>query len=85
MPLHVLVDGTDLRDGVDEVPYDIHDRAARHDAGAAPADWSRPTGRRWPTASGDGVVAVHISAALSSTFSSAVQAARGVRLRRCAW
>ena len=26
VPLHVLVDGVDLRDGVDEIPYDIHDR-----------------------------------------------------------
>ncbi|HEX9834230.1 MAG TPA: DegV family protein, partial [Mycobacterium sp.] len=23
VPLHVLVDGVDLRDGVDDVPYDV--------------------------------------------------------------
>jgi DegV family protein with EDD domain len=55
VPLHVLVDGADLRDSIDDVPSDVH---AQADSG------------------GDGVVAVHLSAALSSTYSSAVAAAR---------
>ena len=38
VPLHVLVDGTDLRDGVDDVPYDIHDQARVTTAGATPAE-----------------------------------------------
>ena len=46
VPLHVLVDGTDLRDGVDDVPYDIHDRAR-----VTTSSW--PLGRMprpWPLA-----------------------------------
>jgi DegV family protein with EDD domain len=51
VPLHVLVDGDDLRDGVDDVPHDIHDRPRATTSGASPA-------------------------ALSRTFSTAVQAGR---------
>lgn len=76
VPLHVLVDGTDLRDGIDEVPYDIHDRARVTTAGATPAELIETYGQALSDSGGDGVVAVHLSAALSSTYSSAVQAAR---------
>jgi DegV family protein with EDD domain len=76
VPLHVLVDGTDLRDGVDEVPYDIHKRPHVTTAGATPAELADTYRQALHDSNGDGVVAVHISAALSSTFSSAVQAAR---------
>ena len=37
VPLHVLLDGMDLRDGVDDMPHDIHDRHATT-AGATPAE-----------------------------------------------
>ena len=37
MPLHILVDGNDLRDGVDDVPADVHQRHATT-AGATPAE-----------------------------------------------
>ncbi|MDT5015887.1 MAG: fatty acid kinase fatty acid binding subunit [Mycobacterium sp.] len=76
VPLHVLVDGADLRDGVDDVPYDIHDRARVTTSGAAPAALTETYRHALADSNGDGVVAVHISAALSSTFSSAVQSAR---------
>jgi DegV family protein with EDD domain len=76
VPLHVLVDGTDLRDGVDPVPYDIHDRAHVTTAGAAPADLTEAYRKALADSGGDGVVAVHLSAALSSTFSTAAAAAR---------
>ena len=76
VPLHVLVDGADLRDGVDQVPYDVHDRAHVTTAGAAPADLAEAYREALADSGGDGVVAVHLSAALSSTFSSAVAAAR---------
>jgi len=75
-PLHVLVDGVDLRDGVDEVPYDIHERATATTAGATPAELAALYRQALHDSGGDGVVAVHISAALSGTFGSAVQAAR---------
>jgi DegV family protein with EDD domain len=76
VPLHVLVDGTDLRDGVDQVPYDIHERGHVTTAGATPAELADTYRQALHDSGGDGVVAVHISAALSSTCSSAVQAAR---------
>lgn len=76
VPLHVLVDGADLRDGVDDVPYDIHDRVRATTSGAAPVALTETYRQALSDSHGDGVVAVHISAALSSTFSSAVQAAR---------
>jgi DegV family protein with EDD domain len=76
VPLHVLVDGTDLRDGVDDLPYDIHDRPRVTTAGATPAELDETYRQALSDSDGDGVVAVHLSAALSSTYSSAVQAAR---------
>ena len=76
VPLHVLVDGTDLRDGVDDVPFDIHDRARVTTAGATPAELAETYQHALSDSDGDGVVAVHLSAALSSTYSSAVQTAR---------
>jgi DegV family protein with EDD domain len=76
VPLHVLVDGADLRDGVDDVPYDVHDRPRATTSGAAPAALIETYQQALTDSGGDGVVAVHISAALSSTFSTAVQAAR---------
>jgi len=76
VPLHVLVDGVDLRDGVDDVPYDIHDRPRVTTAGATPAELAEIYQQALTDSDGDGVVAVHLSAALSSTYSSAVQTAR---------
>ncbi|MDX1891331.1 DegV family protein [Mycolicibacterium sp. 050158] len=76
VPLHVLVDGTNLRDGVDPVPHDVHDRAHVTTAGATPADLVELYRRALADSGGDGVVAVHLSAALSSTFGSAVAASR---------
>lgn len=76
VPLHVLVDLIDLRDGVDDVPYDVHDVPRASTAGATPADLADTYRQALHDSGGDGVVAVHISAALSSSYSSAVQAAR---------
>ena len=76
VPLHVLVDGVDLRDGVDDVPYDIHDRPRVTTAGATPAELAKTYQEALRDSDGDGVVAVHLSAALSNTYSSAAQTAR---------
>lgn len=76
VPLHVLVDDLDLRDGVDEIPNDVFDRSQVTTAGAAPADLAQAYREALAASDGDGVVAVHLSAALSSTFSSAAAAAR---------
>ena len=70
VPLHILLDGADLRDGVDEIPPDIHTRRATS-AAATPAELAdayqaalADSGRSGGPV---GVVAVHISSALSST------------------
>jgi len=76
VPLHILLDGVDLRDGVDDVPYDIHDRPRVTTAGATPAELAETYQQALTDSDGDGVVAVHLSAALSSTYSSAVLTAR---------
>ncbi|MGB3355927.1 MAG: DegV family protein [Mycobacterium sp.] len=76
VPLHVLVDGMDLRDGIDEIPYDIHDRPKVTTAGATPAELVDTYRQALIDSGGDGVVAVHLSAALSSTYGAAVTAAR---------
>ena len=76
VPLHILVDGKDFRDGVDDVPADIHRPATPPPRARRPPNWPTPTGEALTQSGGDGVVAVHISAALSSTYSSAVSAAR---------
>ena len=75
MPLHILVDGDDLRDGVDDIPADIHDRHATT-AGATPAELCAAYQQALTDSGGDGVVAVHISAALSGTYGAAEQAAQ---------
>ena len=69
VPLHVLVDGRDLRDGVDRVPADLYQRTGVTTAGASPAELV--AAYRAALADADGVVAVHLSAALSSTVGSA--------------
>jgi DegV family protein with EDD domain len=74
--LHVMVDGEDLRDGTDPVPYDVHTRGHVTTAGAVPADLAEAYRKALADSGGDGVVAVHLSAPLSSTFSSAVAASR---------
>ncbi|OSC41685.1 DegV family protein [Mycobacterium decipiens] len=70
VPLHILLDGLDLCDGVDEIPEDIHRRHATT-AGATPAELCAAYRRALADSCGDGVVGVHISSALSGTFRAA--------------
>jgi DegV family protein with EDD domain len=76
VPLHILCDGADFRDSVDDIPTDIHSRPKTTTAGATPAELGAAYRQALEDSGGDGVVAVHISAALSSTLTSAEQAAR---------
>jgi DegV family protein with EDD domain len=76
VPLHVLHDGVDLRDSVDPIPVDIQDRPHVSTAGAAPGELTDIYRQALADSGGDGVVAVHLSAALSSTFSAATAAAQ---------
>lgn len=70
VPLHILLDGADLRDGVDEIPDDIHKRHATT-AAATPAELCDAYRRALADSEGDGVVAVHISSRLSGTHRAA--------------
>lgn len=74
VPLHILLDGSDLRDGVDEVPEDIYKRHATT-AAATPAELGAAYQRALADSGGDGVVAVHISSELSGTCRTARMAA----------
>lgn len=75
VPLHVLVDGRDLRDGVDEFPVDLYQRTGVSTAGASPEQLAAAYRQALADSGGDGVVAVHISGALSSTVGAAEHAA----------
>lgn len=74
VPLHVLLDGDDLRDGSDEMPSDLYQRNAST-AGASPAELTAAYRDALERSGGAGVVAVHLSAELSSTAGSAEHAA----------
>jgi len=75
VPLHILVDGDDLRDGVDETPADLYQRQVTT-AGASPTELAAVYRTALSDSGGGGVVAVHISTELSSTLGAAEHAAR---------
>jgi DegV family protein with EDD domain len=74
VPLHILLDGQDLRDGVDDIPADIHRQHATT-AAATPAELANAYQQALADSGGDGVVAVHISSALSGTCGAAERTA----------
>lgn len=78
VPLHILDDGSDWRDGVDPIPAAVYDRVRVTTSGASPADLADTYRQALAESGGDGVVAVHISAALSSTYSTAAAVAREI-------
>lgn len=83
VPLHILLDGADLRDGIDDVPADIYARDGVSTAGTNPEELTGAYRDALADSGGAGVVAVHISSALSGTFGAAEQAAAqfsGVRV-----
>ena len=71
VPLHILLDDADLRDGVDQIPNDIHERGQATTAAVTPTELSDAYRQALADSGGDGVVAVHISAALSGTVGAA--------------
>ncbi|WP_183518558.1 DegV family protein [Mycolicibacterium sp. BK634] len=76
VPLHILVESRDLRDGVDPVPADLYQRGHVTTAGATPSELAEAYRNALRDSGGDGVVAVHISGELSSTLGAAEYAAR---------
>ncbi|MFD4292599.1 DegV family protein [Rhodococcus sp. NPDC058505] len=83
VPLHVLVDGQDLREGVDPMPDDLFVGAGVTTSGASPGELTEAYGRALADSGGDGVVALHISRQLSGTWEAGRQAAQqlGERVR----
>ncbi|MGA8327925.1 MAG: DegV family protein [Mycobacterium sp.] len=71
VPLHVLIDDLDLRDGVDEIPPNIHDYGNATTAAATPVELADVYRQALADSAGDGVVAVHLSGALSGTLAAA--------------
>lgn len=74
VPLHILLDGADLREGVDEIPEDLDKRHATT-AAATPAELDAAYRQALADSGGDGVVAVHISSGLSGTCAAAQRTA----------
>lgn len=74
VPLHILLDGGDLRDGVDDIPDDIYRQHATT-AAATPAELADAYQQALADSGGDGVVAVHLSSALSGTCGAAQRTA----------
>lgn len=71
VPLHILLDGADLRDGIDDVPEDIYARDGVTTAGTNPEELASAYRSGLADSGGAGVVAIHISSALSGTFGTA--------------
>ncbi|MGF2945285.1 DegV family protein [Mycobacterium sp. Lab-001] len=74
VPLHILLDGVDLREDVDDIPDDIHQRHATT-AAATPAELTVAYRQALADSGGAGVVAVHLSSGLSGTCAAARRAA----------
>lgn len=72
VPLHVISDGRDLLDGVDELPEDLSKVTT---SGPAPAELTDVYAQALADSDGAGVVAVHISRQLSGTWDAARYAA----------
>ena len=71
VPLHILLDDADLRDGVDDIPANIHEYGHATTAAATPAELAEVYRQALADSGGDGVVAVHLSTALSGTLRNA--------------
>ena len=56
VPLHILIDDQDLRDGVDDVPDDIHDIGQATTAAATPAELDEVYRQALADSGGDGEI-----------------------------
>lgn len=73
VPLHVLVDDREIREGVDDCAID-YTSATVSTSAASPGELRAVYERAWALSGGDGVVAVHISRQLSATWEAGRQA-----------
>lgn len=76
VPLHVLYDGYDLREGIDPIPADAWKSPSSSTSGASPRELQVAYEKAVGDSRGSGAVAVHISRQLSSTWDNARQAAK---------
>ncbi|MDJ0394533.1 DegV family protein [Rhodococcus sp. G-MC3] len=77
-PLHVFVGGHDLREGIDDIPENFAAAGPVTTSGASPGELTTMYREALDRSEGAGVVAVHISRGLSSTWEAARQAAAAV-------
>ncbi|MFT4200106.1 DegV family protein [Gordonia sp. (in: high G+C Gram-positive bacteria)] len=75
VPLHVSYEGKDYRENLDEMPDGLITTPGVTTSGATPADMEKVFAKAVKDSKGDGVVAVHMSRKLSSTWSAARVAA----------
>lgn len=73
VPLHVLHEGHDYREGVDDVPHGLSGVTT---SGASPGELVDAYAQALADSGGDGVVAVHLSRQLSGTWDAGRQAAQ---------
>src|ERR1700722_12097214 len=66
-PMHILLDGTDLRDGVDDIPDNIHEYGDATTAAATPAELADVYRQALADSGGGGGIAGHPFQALSGT------------------
>lgn len=75
IPLHLTIDDTDYREGVDDIPADIVSTPGVTTSGANPHEIAEVYEQAVEASEGAGVVAVHMSRRLSGTWSAARLAA----------
>ncbi|GGC72160.1 DegV family protein [Hoyosella rhizosphaerae] len=78
VPLHVLHNGNDLREGVDEIPSAVWRSNGVSTAGASPEELREVFDKAVRDSGGDGVVGIFLSRKLSSTWEAAHQAASDI-------
>src|SRR5258708_34020427 len=79
VPLHILLDGPELRDGVDDIPDNIHEYGDATTAAATPAELADVYRQALADSGGDGGIAVHLSKALAGTLGAAATLAAEMR------
>lgn len=78
VPLHILGGGEDYREGVDEIPSSPEKADDYSTSGAAQGELERVYAQALNRSGADGVVAVHLSRAVSATWDAAERAAEAL-------
>jgi DegV family protein with EDD domain len=78
VPLHILHEGHDFREGVDALPTGLWRSTTSSTSAASPRELQVAYEEALAASAGDGVVAIHLSRQLSSTWDAARQAVKTV-------